>query len=129
LPYAGEALKIRLDEKGDPAAVIVVDAFRFELSMRLAQRINEEQAATIATVSACMAPVPTTTELGMAYALPGVATALQVAFDAEKGWQVQAEGFELNLAIAESRRKWLTAIYNVKPSQILSIPTITRRPF
>jgi hypothetical protein len=129
LPYAGEALKIRLDEKGDPAAVIVVDAFRFELSMRLAQRINEEQAATIATVSACMAPVPTTTELGMAYALPGVATALQVAFDAEKGWQVQAEGFELNLAIAESRRKWLTAIYNVKPWQILSIPTITRRPF
>ena len=39
------------------------------------------------------------------------------------------KGFEPNLAIAESRRKWLAAIYNVKPSQILSIPTITRRPF
>jgi hypothetical protein len=126
LPYAGEALKIRLDEKGDPAAVIVVDAFRFELAMRLAKRINKEQAATIASVSACMAPVPTTTELGMAYALPGVATTLQVAFDTEKGWRVQAEGFDPNLAIAEFRRKWLTTIYDIKPSHILSIPTILK---
>jgi len=126
LRYAGEDLKIRLDEKRDPAAMIVVDAFRFELAMRLAKRINEEHAATIATVNACKAPVPTTTELGMAYALPGAAPSLQVGFETEKGWRVQAGGFEHNLAVAESRRKWLTAVYGVKPSHILSIPDVLK---
>lgn len=66
LPYAGEALKASLDEKKDPAAVIVIDAFRFELGKRLADLINEGQTSPVASVCPCMAPTPTTTELGMA---------------------------------------------------------------
>jgi len=121
LPYAGEALKERLDEKKDRTAVIVVDAFRFELGKRLAEMINKSQAVPVATVAPCMAPVPTTTELGMAYAMPGFAKNLRVSVDPEKGWAVYAEGFDRNLAIAGSRRNWLTTMFGVKSSHILSI--------
>ena len=120
LPYAGEALKARLDEKKDSAAVIVVDAFRFELGKRLAEMINEGQTLPVASVDSCMTPAPTTTELGMAYALPGLAKSLRVSVDPEKGWSVHAEGFDQNLAIAESRRHWLTTVYGVKPTHILA---------
>ena len=129
LPYAGEALKARLDEKKDPMAVIVVDAFRFELGKRLTEMINEGQTSPVATVTSCMAPLPTTTELGMAYALPGIAQSLRVSVDLEKGWSVHAEGFEKNLAIAESRRLWLTSVYNVKPSHILAVTDATKTGF
>jgi len=73
LPYAGERLKARIEEKKDPVAVIVVDAFRFELGKRLTEIINEGQTMPVATLEPCMAPIPTTTELGMNYALPGLA--------------------------------------------------------
>jgi len=129
LPYAGEALKAHLDEKKDPAAVIVIDAFRFELGKRLTEMINEGQTSPVATVTPCMAPLPTTTELGMAYALPGIAQSLRVSVDEEKGWSVHAEGFEKNLAIAESRRMWLTSVYHVKPSHILAIADAVKTGF
>ena len=121
LPYAGEALRNRLDEKKDKTAVIVVDAFRFEPGKRLAELINTGQAAPVATVAPCMAPVPTTTEPGMAYALPGFAKNLRVSVDSKKGWTVYAEGFDRNLAVAGSRRNWLTTMFGVKSSHILSI--------
>ena len=121
LPFAGEILTARLAEKKDPAAVIMVDAFRFELGKRLADLINEGQASPVATVTTCMAPVPTTTELGMAYALPGFKKSLRISVDSEKGWSVYAEGFDQNLALAESRRSWLTAMLGVKSSHMLSI--------
>ncbi|MFH1983214.1 MAG: PglZ domain-containing protein [Pseudomonadota bacterium] len=126
LPYAGEALKERLDDNNEPAAVIVVDAFRFELAMCLAQRLNGEHASPVAAVTACMAPIPTTTELGMAYVLPGVASSLKIDVDAEKGWQVHTDGFEQNLAIAEARRKWLVSVYGIKSSHILSIAAVLK---
>ena len=129
LPYAGEALKARLDEKKDPAAVIVIDAFRFELGKRLAEMINEGQTSPVATVTPCMAPLPTTTELGMPYALPGLAQSLRVSVDPEKGWSVHAEGFEKNLAIAESRRAWLASVYHVKPSHILAVTDAVKTGF
>ena len=129
LPYAGEALKARLDEKKDKAAVIVVDAFRFELGKRLMEMINEGQTSPVATVTPCMAPLPTTTELGMTYALPGMTQGLRVSVDPEKGWTVYAEGFDQNLAIAESRRNWLTAVLGVKPSHILAVTDIGKTGF
>ena len=129
LPYAGEALKARLDEKKDPAAVIVVDAFRFELGKRLTEMINEGQTSPVASVEPCMAPAPTTTELGMAYVLPGLTKSLRVSVDPEKGWSVHAEGFDQNLAIAESRRNWLTTVRGVKPSHILSVTDAIKTGF
>ena len=129
LPYAGEALKARLDEKKEKAAVIVIDAFRFELGKRLTEMINEGQTSPVATITPCMAPLPTTTELGMVYVLPGIAQSLRVSVDLEKGWSVHAEKFEKNLAIAESRRIWLTSVYNVKPSHILAVTDATKTGF
>ncbi|MFH1489367.1 MAG: PglZ domain-containing protein, partial [Pseudomonadota bacterium] len=129
LPYAGEALKARLDEKKDKAAIIVVDAFRFELGKRLTEMINEGQTSPVATIIPCMAPLPTTTELGMAYALPGITQSLRVSVDLEKGWSVHAEGFDKNLAVAESRRNWLTAVLGVKPSHILAVTDIGKTGF
>jgi hypothetical protein len=124
LPYAGEALKASIEENKDPAAVIVIDAFRFELGKRLSELINEGQTSPVASVRPCMAPVPTTTELGMAYALPILAKSLRVTVDQEKGWAVHAEGFSQNLSIADSRRSWLNAIYGVKPSHILAVTDV-----
>jgi hypothetical protein len=129
LPYAGEILKARIDENKDPAAVIVIDAFRFELGKRLAELINEGQASPVSSVRPCMAPVPTTTELGMAYALPCLAKSLRVSVDPEKGWTVHAEGFNQNLAVAESRRSWLSALYGVKPSHILAATDAVKTGF
>jgi len=129
LPYAGEALKARLDEKKDPAEVIVVDAFRFELGKRLTEMINEGQTSPVASVEPCMAPMPTTTELGMAYVLPGPPKSFRVSVDPEKGWSVYAEGFEQNLAIAESRRNWLTTVHGMKPSHILAVTDAGKTAF
>lgn len=126
LPYAGEVLKVRLNEKKDPAAVILIDAFRFELGKSLAERINEGQASPVASVEPCMAPVPTTTELGMAYALPGLSKGLRVSVDPEKGWLVQTEGFNQNLAFAEARRNWLTSVYGLKPSHLLTVADVVK---
>jgi hypothetical protein len=129
LPYAGEALKARLEEKKDPAAIIIVDAFRFELGKRLAGLINEGQTSPVAEVQCCKAPVPTTTELGMAYALPGLAEGLAVAVDPDKGWSVLAHGFNQNLATAGSRHNWLTSVYGVKPSHIIGVPDALKTGF
>jgi hypothetical protein len=129
LPYAGEALKVRLDEKKDPAAVIVVDALRFELGKRLAGLINDGQASPVATVYPCMAAIPTTTELGMAYALPGLPKRLRLNVDPEKGWSVHAEGFDQNLSVADSRRNWLISVYGVKPSHILAVTDVIKTGF
>jgi hypothetical protein len=129
LPYAGEALKKILDEKKDPAAVIIIDAFRFELGKRLANMINEGQTAPVASVIHCRAPLPTITDLGMAYALPGLAKGLKVTVDSEKGWTVTAEGFDQNLSVAESRRNWLSAVYGVKPTHILAVTDVMKTGF
>lgn len=129
LPYAGEALKTRLAEKKEPTAVIIIDAFRLELGKCLADLINEGQASPVASVELCMAPVPTTTELGMAFALPGLAKSLRVSVDPEKGWSVQAEGFNQNLAFAEARQNWLTAVYGLKPSHILTVTDAVKTGF
>lgn len=129
LLYAGEALKSRLDENKDAAAVIVIDAFRFELGKRLATMINEGQTSPVASVMHCKAPIPTTTELGMAYALPGLAKKLLASVDLENGWAVHTKGFEQNLAVAESRRNWLTAVYGVKSSHILAVTDAVKTGF
>lgn len=129
LSYAGEELKKRHDEKKEPTAVIVIDAFRFELGKRLAAMLNEGQTSSVAFVRPCMAPIPTTTELGMAYALPGLAKSLRVSVDPEKGWAVHTEGFDQNLAVAGSRRNWLNAVYGVKPSHILTVTDVVKTGF
>jgi len=129
LPYAGDELKKRLDERKGATAVVVIDALRFELGKRLAGLINEEQTSPAAFVRPCIAPVPTTTELGMAYALPGIAKSLRVSVDPEKGWLVHAEKFDHNLAGAESRRDWLNSVYGVKPSHILSVTDAVKTGF
>jgi hypothetical protein len=76
-----------------------------------------------------MAPIPTTTELGMAYALPGIAKDLSVSIDPEKGWAVHTEKFDQNLADAEPRRSWLNSVYGVKPSHILSVTAAVKTDF
>ena len=129
LSYAGAKLKTKLDEKKDPAAVIIVDAFRFELGKRLSDIMNEGEISAVASVEPCMAPIPTTTELGMNYALPGLLETLKVDFDPEKGWVIRAEGSDQNLAIAESRRNWLTAIYGIKNSHILLVAEAIKTGF
>jgi PglZ domain len=72
LPFAGERLLEMIGgaTARNPVAVLVLDAFRFELGKRLANLLNESEPATRAEVEAARAPLPSMTALGMAYCLP-----------------------------------------------------------
>ena len=55
-----------------------------------------------------MAPVPSITALGMAFALPVKREKLHVDLAADgKSFEVTADGFDGDLKWAEQRRKWL----------------------
>ena len=108
LPTAGELAAAELGKGKQPTALIFLDAFRLELGHRLASLLNTGEPAQRAIVSAAVAPIPSITALGMAFALPVERGKLTVSLDAERrGFQVSADGWKGDLTVAEQRRKWL----------------------
>jgi hypothetical protein len=104
-------------------AVLVLDACRYELGCRLAAMLNEGEPATRAEVLPAVAPLPSITDLGMAFAL-GWESA-QIAVRLQSGnWLVTAEGFPGNLAQAEQRREWLRQHYKLRDRAILSVDDV-----
>ncbi len=87
LPYAGDALAAHMDST-ESTAILIVDAFRFELGQRLAILINESETSPKAFVTACKSPVPTMTMIGMPFALPGAPQTLTVSCSPEGKWCV-----------------------------------------
>jgi hypothetical protein len=123
LPTAGEVLLQELEGEQTPTALVFLDAFRLDLGHRLAQGLNAGEPEPRARVSTAIAPVPSYTQLGMAFALPMRHNQLRVEFNAEReAFQVKAVNFEGDLTVAEQRRKWLRALWKVK--KFLSIADV-----
>lgn len=114
LPTAGELALQELEQSTEPTALVLFDALRLELGYRLAELLNAGEPVRRATVRAAVAPVPSITSLGMAFALPLKRNQLQVDVAVEKGFRIKAVGLEGDLTQAETRRKWLAANFEVK---------------
>jgi hypothetical protein len=114
-PSAGEIVRELLEQETIPTAFLIVDACSFQLGRRLADLVNEGEPVERAKVSAAVAPVPTITEIGKAFALPLAREELKVTFNSEKGsFAVSTRETKANLAVAEDRRKWLAARFDAK---------------
>jgi len=115
LPSAGEVLLEKLAAKKVPTALLILDACRLDLGERLAALFNHGEPAKRAEVITALAPIPSITPLGMAFALPMKRDQLHVDLTADrKTFRVTADGFDGDLAIAEQRRKWLTKYADAK---------------
>ena len=129
LLHAGEIIRERVEQAStrNPVAVLVLDACRYELGCRLAALLNEGEPATRAGVAVAVAPLPSITDLGMAFALPGPAAQISVKIESDS-WLVTAEGFSGNLSQAAQRREWLRQRYKLKDRAFLSVDDVLSQP-
>jgi len=107
LPSAGETALKELESAKTPTALIFLDACRMDLGQRLAEMLNEGEPIARAMVSVAVAPLPSITALGMAFALPMPRKQLAVSFSS-KGASLTTSGFKGDLTRADDRKKWLT---------------------
>lgn len=123
LPTAGERVLAELEGSQVPTALVFLDACRLDLGYRLADLLNAGEPARRADLSTALAPVPSITSLGMAFALPIKRHQLHVEYLPDRrAFRVKAVGFEGDLAYAEQRRKWLRAQWQV--SKFLTIAEV-----
>lgn len=101
-------------------AIIVADALRYDLGMTLAARLNQQEGAERATVSAARTALPTITALGMGMALPLAEKDLHADIVDGK-WQLRLATQPFNLSIAEQRRECLKTQGNVTPDALLTM--------
>ncbi|MFC1596348.1 PglZ domain-containing protein [Planctomycetota bacterium] len=115
MPSAGDTLAAELEQQAIPTALVFLDACRLDLGQRLAGMLNAGEPAQRATVSTAVAPVPSITAVGMAFAMPIARNSLQVGLSADgKDFLVTADGIGGNLCVAEQRRQWLKKNLEVK---------------
>lgn len=115
MPTSGEAALRLIESESTHTALVFIDALRFDLGARLAEMLNTGEPVQRATVSAAVAPIPSVTALGMAFALPISREGLRVELeDASKGFSVFAADSDGDLSAVANRRKWLTATFDVK---------------
>jgi hypothetical protein len=115
MPSAGELALAEMQSQNVPTALVFLDACRLDLGRRLAELLNQGEPASRANVQVAMAPVPSITALGMAFALPIKREKLHVDLAADaKSFEVTADGFDGDLKWAEQRRKWLKENFDVK---------------
>lgn len=109
IPSAGERVLKELGAKKQPTALVILDAFRFELARRLAEQLQLHDPPERLEVDPALAPIPSITALGMPFALPIPRSALTVSYTTGKRpqWSVTAEGSSDDLTVAEHRRRWL----------------------
>jgi hypothetical protein len=110
-PSAGERVLKELGEKKQlPTALVILDAFRYELARRLAEHLQMHDAPERLEVEPALAPIPSITALGMPFALPIPRSALTISWASGKRsqWSVTTEGGSDDLTIAANRRNWLT---------------------
>lgn len=125
LQYSGEITKNYL-KKQEPIAFLVIDACRYELGQRLAEKINKAEPVKRAQVKISIAPIPTRTELGMAFTLPGTPQILKPQIQNSK-WLVSTPD-QLNLANKSRRLEWLKKNYKLRDSALLNIDEFLSRP-
>ena len=118
LPYPGELTQNHIKNK-ETTAFLILDALRYELGQRLAEKINKVEPVTRAKVKPSIAPIPTITELGMAFTLPGAPMTIKPQIQNNK-WVVSTPD-PINLAIKSRRLEWLKKNYKLKDSAFLNL--------
>lgn len=123
--FAGELLATLRPQK-DPAAVLVLDACRYDLGARLAERINKGEPTRRAEIHAARAPLPSVTALGMAFALAEDSSTLRVELTGENParWSVTSVGTGGDLTAAGARREWLQRKFKLKPQSITDVKSV-----
>jgi hypothetical protein len=120
LPFAGKILGDYLKDAKEPIAVLVLDAFRYDLGCRLSEMLNKGEPAQRSEVKTVISPIPSVTFLGMPFALPGLSDKLHVELS-KATWKISADGFEGDLALASERRRWLKSALNIKEKGLISV--------
>lgn len=112
---SGEVVLEKLEKDDIPTAIIFIDALSYYLGQSLKLEINDGEPSERAFVYPAIAPVPSITALGMAFALPIKRDQIKVDYvENFGGFQVSVSGFQGNLVVAENRRKWLKQKFGVK---------------
>ncbi len=123
MPSAGELALAEVERRKGPMALVFLDACRYDLGCRLAELLNAGEPQRRAEVRAAVAPLPSITALGMAFALPVARTALTVSFPADaRGFRVEAEGFSGDLTRKQQRENWLTS--QLKVAELLTVTDV-----
>lgn len=109
LPSAGDSILDDVEKRKGPLVLVVLDAFRFELGRRLAEILNEGEPIRRAEVRRAIAPIPSITAIGKAFALPIAQASFRCSLpEGAKGFRMEIDGFTGDLAIKDQRRKWLS---------------------
>lgn len=102
-------------EVKEPVAILILDACRYDIGSRLAEKVNLGEPAERAIVEPVMAPLPTITPLGMAFSLPETPGKVSVSISAkDSSFSIQIPEIKGNLAIAEKRREYLKQYYHLQ---------------
>jgi serine/threonine protein kinase len=105
LSTAGEWLTTQL-KAPQQTAIIVIDALRYDLGLRLAELINTAEGADRAFVQPARTPLPSITALGMGAALPLSESSLRAELVGSE-WRLIEASSGSNLSQAAQRRAWL----------------------
>lgn len=128
LPSAGELALEEIERRKGPMALVFLDACRFDLGCRLAGALDQGEPQRRTEVKTAVAPLPSITALGMAFALPLPRTSLTVAFDtAARGFKVTADGFSGDLSHKSARNKWLET--RLKAAELVSVNDVIEDAF
>lgn len=129
LPFAGELLPTLRPPK-EPAAVLVLDACRYDLGARLAERLNKGEPVRRAEVKTARAPIPSITALGMPFGLAEESSTLRVELtnEAPARWRVTAAGAGGDLTVAGARREWLQRRFKLKAHALTDVKSILGAP-
>jgi len=114
IPTAGEQLLKELESSSVATAVFFLDACRFDVGCRLSDLINEGEPEIRARIEGAIAPIPSVTALGMAYALPIGRDRFRVTIAADGKLCIHAANFDGDLKWAKERRRWLKENYACK---------------
>ena len=120
LPFAGKILGDYLKDAKEPIAILVLDAFRYDLGCRLSEMLNKGEPVQRSEVKTVISPIPSVTFLGMPFALPGLSDKLHVEM-VKAIWKVSADGFEGDLTLASERRRWLKSALSIKEKGLMSV--------
>jgi hypothetical protein len=125
LRFAGQLLAELRESKG-ALAVLVLDACRYDLAERIAERLNRGEPVERARVAPARAPLPSITALGMAFAIAPDPAQLSVDLgDGEaRRWRVIEHGEKRDLSLAASRREWLRIRFGVKPASFHDVKQV-----
>lgn len=125
LEFAGAVFK-QVGVGGTAIAVLVLDACRYDLAQRIAERLNRGEPIIRAQVTPARAPLPSITAIGMPFALTAETSRLKcdVTQGDPRRWRVVDGDEKWDLTQAGQRREWLRKRYGLKPTSFTDIKQV-----